>query len=192
MNHFIPLRATVRAVLERPERNSWSIQGFGMLRTYLDPQKRWRLNIWHSRFAVPGVSIIHDHPWDFTSWVISGRFQNVRYIHNSRFGTPYNWMVIKTGEGGGPDGGHGEMRLREDWTESYQPGDTYRQSAEEIHASLYEDGTVTLNDRRRRPDGEHARVFWPDGTEWVDAEPRQATPDEVAEITQFALSRFGD
>lgn len=206
MSHFPPLRAAVRLVLERPENHTWSIQGFGMLRTYLDAEKRWRLNIWHSRFAVPGVSIIHDHPWDFTSWVLCGKFHNQRYVQLlPRNHIPldlyvklmeraeiFEWATIKTGEGGGPDGDRGFVVLGRKDREQYWPESIYRQNATEIHASYYDDGTVTFNDRRRREDGEHARVFWPAGTNWVDAEPREATPDEVREMTEFALSRFGD
>ena len=76
---FDVLRATVRDVLEHPYPREWTVQGFGMLRTYLDPDKRFRLNVWHSKLAIPNVSIVHDHPWHFTSWVMGGNFTNVRY-----------------------------------------------------------------------------------------------------------------
>lgn len=206
MSDFHPMRALVRRILEHPDAHQWSLQGFGMLRTYLDAAKQWRLNIWHSKFAVPGVSVIHDHPWDFTSWVVFGSFTNQRYrqiipaplqfysavnLDMVKRAKIFEWMTIKTGEGGSPTSEREFIALAPQDPERLWSMSTYEQRASEIHASYYEDGTVTLNDRRRLPDGEHARVFWPAGTTWVDAEPREATPDEVYEMTSFALSKFG-
>jgi hypothetical protein len=186
------LRATVRTVLDHPHELPWSVQGFGMMRTYFGADKTFRLNIWDSSLAVPGVSLIHDHPWDFTSWVMAGMFQNVRYDEHPHGNyQQYDWIVIKTGEGGGPDGNSGRCGLAPRLAEFYSAGDTYKQVAEEIHASYYVDGTVTLNERIRRPDGEHARVFWPAGQSWVDAEPRMATEQEVRGTIARALAQFG-
>ena len=39
-------------------------------------------------------------------------------------------------------------------------------------------------------DGEHARVFWPTSTEWVDAMPRRATEMEVLTTVSKALERW--
>jgi hypothetical protein len=177
----------------------WSVQGFGMLRTYLDPAKRYRLNVWHSRFKMPHVSTIHDHPWHFTSWIIAGRFLNQRHtiktVHYAagRYrvsAAPPNFHCqrIKTGPGGGPAGEVSDVFLLPLQPELYDAGDTYHQRADEVHASHYEDGTVTLNDRTRLEDGEHARVFWPYGTKWVDAQPRAATELEVWQATRAALA----
>lgn len=182
-----PLKASIIAILSHPQAFDWSTQGFGMMRTYLDSDKQFRLNIWDQRLAVPDVSIIHDHPWDFTSWIIGGEFRNVRFHEDPRNGKPFDWQVIQTGPGGGPDGNKGTIDLTAGPTEYYYGGDQYRQEAEEIHASFYESGTVTINDRRRRLDGEHARVFWPAGQQWVDAEPRQATTAEVVDVCATAL-----
>lgn len=189
----LALRAAVRSILEHPLEHTWSLQGFGMLRTYFgnDPDQTWRLNLWDSHFAVPGVSVIHDHPWDFTSWVIAGQFVNRRfYTDVSEYGEPFHWMTIRTGEGGGPDGPEGTVWLSPSKPEVLKPGDIYYQSAEEIHYSDYVDGTVTLNKRTRRLDGEHARVFWTFGKKWVDAKPRNACQSEVVEATQRALAHF--
>lgn len=165
-----------------------TVQGFGMLRTYLDADKVWRLNVWHASIAVPNVSTIHDHPWDFQSLVVAGTFRNLRYYpaRHPEDGVPHSHMRIKTGEGGGPAGDPMTTRLVAGPTEIYRAGTVYRQRAEEIHESGYADGTVTLNERRRRPDGEHANVFWREG-HWVDAEPRQATWDEVRVVLGDAL-----
>lgn len=177
---FEGLRGVVRTFLSRE--SGWSVQGFGMMRLYLDPDKEWRLNVWDSSLQVPGVSTIHDHPWHFQSWVISGNFVNARFVVDEDGSVEYDYMVIKTGEGGGPTGERQACRLRQRSAEFYRPGGSYSQSAEEIHESRYGDGTVTLNRRTRVGTGEHARVFWPHGQEWVDAMPRAATEEEVQRV----------
>ena len=44
------LRASIKTLLEHPNELRWTVQGFGMLRCYLDPDKTYRLNIWDSEF----------------------------------------------------------------------------------------------------------------------------------------------
>lgn len=184
-------RALARSIFDKPFEHEWTVQGFGMLRTYLDPDKRWRLNVWHSGLAVPNVSIIHDHPWDFNSLILAGEFYNTRYT-NDVLNSPATHMVqrIRTGEGGGPEGEPVSVALLAHPREIYWAGDIYSQKAEEVHASSYADGTVTLNDRTRRPDPDHALVFWPFGEEWVDAEPRAATRKEIIIATSAAREQF--
>ena len=73
-----PLVATIM----QDDRRSWTVQGFGFLRTYFGPPnapKMYRLNLWDHHFTVPNVSTIHDHPWDFTSVIVAGEFANQRY-----------------------------------------------------------------------------------------------------------------
>lgn len=193
---FNPLQAAVRSLLNHAPAMNWTVQGFGMLRTYLDPDKRFRLNIWHQDLMVPGVSVIHDHPWHFKSWIIAGRFINQRYIQcsaDAKLLSPVkrlSYMTIKTGEGGGPAGSIQDMYVTPLRKEEYFAGDTYAQQASEIHESDYINGCVTLNDRTRVGTGEHARVFWPYGQEWVDAEPRAATVVEIMGACQAALKLF--
>lgn len=186
---FKATRALVRSILERPYDRAWSSQGLGMLRTYLDEKKVWRLNLWHSSQRVAGVSTIHDHPWDFQSLIVCGLFYNTRYqdvIRSSEYGEAFKYHRIRCGDDGGPAGPvlHASLYRRRD--ETYMPGETYSQVAEEIHQSNFRDGTVTLNERVRRPDGEHAHVYWKDG-DWVDAEPHMATREEIALCTRDAL-----
>lgn len=194
---FEAMRACIYTLLRYPRDLKWSVQGFGMMRAYFgtDPRspadsKRFRLNVWDSRLAVKDVSVVHDHPWSFKSWIINGEFHNVRYVEDFLNGDPYDFMIIKTGEGGGPDGIGGTIRLRTIEAEAYKTGDTYFQTPTEIHMSAPADSTVTLNDRTRVGDGEHARVFWPAGGVWVDAAPRAATLDEIYRITQGALDKW--
>lgn len=193
MNSSIYLfaRALARSIFDKPFTYEWTVQGFGMLRTYLDAEKRYRLNVWHKSLAVPGVSVIHDHPWDFKSLILAGQFYNTRYVEdvlNSE--ATHMGQRIRTGEGGGPEGKPFSVALAAVHREVYWDGDVYCQGAEEIHKSEYEDGTVTLNDRTRRPDPDHALVFWPYGEQWVDAEPRPATRDEIIRATSTARIKF--
>ncbi len=188
-------RAVAEEVLSKPWNRDWSVQGFGMLRAYFGADKRFRLNIWDSHLAVPLCSIIHDHPWAFDSLILAGEFKNQRYRCENRqdrdqWGASHEWQVIQTGPGGGPDGSHGFCSLFETATELYGPGDTYSQTPTEVHASYYTDGTITLNDRTRLPDGEHARVFWPVGLEWIDAIPHPATMGDIETVTARALARL--
>lgn len=201
-NEFDAMRAMVRNILESPlirKRSGdldWTVQGFGMLRTYLDKDKRFRLNIWDVALSVPNVSLIHDHPWSFDSWIINGKIRNQRFyvVHGDdrrfEYADPYDYAVIKTGEGGGPDGERGTVYLWPEQIEQLHTGDKYHQDPKEIHLSAFEDGAVTLNDRTRVGDGEHARVFWPHGEQWVDAMPRRATEMEVHETVHKALERW--
>lgn len=187
------LRVAIKTILMHPHNFKWSMQGFGFLRTYLPygpNAKRFRLNVWHNGLTLPNVSIIHDHPWDFTSWILSGVFSNVRFVPYA-YGLPYEFMRIKCGETGGSLGTEPQrINLSRQPTENYVAGDIYQQRADEIHLSMFEDGTVTLNDRVG--DTEMPRVFWEQGKSWVDAKPREATYDEIADTTYLALDRWQD
>lgn len=191
---FSVLRAMVKHALEMPQQHVWTLQGFGMLRTYLGPELR--VHVWDSRYAVENVSLIHTHPWDFESLIVAGRLKNTRYSENEwlpwYLTNPhrFNVQTIACGTGGGLVGHSKEVYLYESSEEIYESGSTYRQIAEEIHKSSPEDGTVTAVLRAFREDTEHARVFWPVGGEWVSAEPRRATPAEIRNITAQALERW--
>jgi hypothetical protein len=189
-------RALVRHVLETTPHTEWTVQGFGFLRTYFGPAdrpKQYRLNLWDRTFTVPNVSTIHDHPWDFKSLIVAGQTANQRYDI-----APVGWTgpsvrpthsctTIRCGVGGGMEKSPPEActlipaRDRED----YKIGDIYRQRADEIHETFFLDGSITLN--QRVGDTERARVFWPYGTEWVDAIPHQATKEEVDRAVAFSL-----
>jgi len=189
------LKPLVSRIMSAPlAKNEWTVQGFGFLRTYFGPPeapKRFRLNLWNSRFAVPNVSTIHDHPWHFKSVIVAGFFCNVRYrVCN---GLTHHFTTIRTGEGGGMEKSPiMNAALQAQRPELYSPGDMYFQEASEIHETLFVDGSVTLNERTPRADGdgEHARVFWPYGSNWVDALPRAATRDEVAEAVSHSLKEW--
>ncbi len=171
------------ASILRDTNREWTVQGFGFLRTYFGPPelpKKYRLNLWDSKFTVPNVSTIHDHPWDFMSLIVAGGFKNQRYdLREAPIDDfTHDYTIIKTGEGGGLL--KSELKsciLFPKPMEHYVPGQMYSQRANEIHETLFKDGSVTLNERIG--DTEQARVFWPHGTDWVDAIPRKATKNEV-------------
>lgn len=192
------LTPLVRRVLEDPH-SEWTVQGFGFLRTYFGPPdapKKFRLNLWDSDLTIPNVSTIHDHPWDFKSIIIAGSFYNKRYLLLSTkewisgiVEPTHHHVTIKTGEGGGKRKITPKIcRLKSLPIEHYAPGDTYEQRADEIHETIFEDGTITLNERIG--DTEHARVFWPYGTDWVDAKPRKATQAEVNSAVTYSLKEW--
>lgn len=197
---FPVVRLMIRDVLNRPLDRPWSVQGFGMLRTYFGSENTYRLNVWDNHLAVRNVSIIHDHPWDFQSWIFSGLFSNVRFLVARRDynGSPhalpacapnYLCQTIKTGEGGGPIGEPTRVFLQRQQPEMFRRGDTYAQYASEVHASYFDNGTVTLNERTNRK-GEDANVFWPINARWVSAEPRPATEEEIWATTRRALDHW--
>lgn len=199
MNGHNFIKPLIEQFLRDPDTidRNWTVQGFGMLRTYFGPnndRKRFRLNLWDDRLAVPNVSTIHDHPWHFESMIVAGVFVNRRFtmLPPSEYGCPtHTYTTIKTGEGGGIVKSEFQTAgLRSGPVELYEDGAIYSQLADEIHESVPARGTITLNERTRVGDGEHARVFWPIGTDWVDAEPREATIKEVVNGIMYSLKRW--
>lgn len=198
MNKDGLLRDLVGALLSAPLNapGEWSLQGFGMLRYYMTPDRALRLHVWHSGYSVPGVSVVHTHPWAFDSYVVSGLVRNVRYQEEPPdapypHGVPYQKQQIRCGPGGGlTDDPSTAVQLYLSADEYCAAGTWYSQKPEEIHASYPDDGTVTLVRRTFGTDTEHAYVYWPAGEEWVSAEPRKATPDEILAITECAYKRW--
>lgn len=186
MNYTAPL---VKKILENPDGFDWSIQGLGMLRLYLSPDIR--LHVWDSSAKYEDVSTMHTHPWDFISYVVFGEVRQYRFTEaTGRSGVPFNRQEILCGEGGGPSGDPEIVYLQHGREEVHPAGSTYRQEASEIHSSFPADGTVTIIHRTFHEDTDHAFVYYPQGEEWVTAEPRPATFDEVHHICASALSRY--
>lgn len=182
-----PTKQLVKTILENALAFKWSIQGLGMLRLYLSSEVR--LHVWDSRYAVPNVSTLHDHPWSFDSLIVAGWINQYRYRVDVE-GDEFLFAILQCGPGGCAKTAPTPIRLLKGRCESYEEGQTYHQRHDEIHQSLPEDGTVTIVTRTFREDTEHARVFWSTGTDWVSAEPRPATPEEVARITSDSLARW--
>lgn len=123
--------------------------------------------------------------------------ENVRYLAhassqviNTETTKEYLSALLFCGPGGGLKGKPETVFLERRPSELYYGGQTYTERAEEIHESKPKDGTVTLVTREFKEDEDHAKVFWPAGTEWGSAVPRQATAEEVSMICGFALKRW--
>src|SRR3954462_14875246 len=185
------VQALVKPLLNRWADVEWSIQGLGMLRTYLDKDHRFRLHIWHSKFQVKDVSAIHDHPWDFTSYVVAGQIQNAKYsLHQD--GEIYQHVKIECGPGttaANMISTYDSQRLQRLASQSIYPGQSYVQRADEIHQTFALDGTVTICDRKLVRKDNHAHVYWISGP-WVSAEPRPARIDEVEFMIKEALKQM--
>lgn len=202
-------REAVRVLLENAGSlgyDAWTLQGFGMLRLYLSRDKSMRLHVWDDRYAVPHVSEMHDHPWDFDSVVVTGEVRNHRfrqmipnektepllafdYFRREQGLEMFRRQTIRCGEGGCEVGGLEDVVLRREPEEIVRAGRSYRQAANEIHVSRPLRGSVTIV-KRTVPEGgdpDFAHVFIEPGQPWVSAEPRLATPEEIAAITGTAL-----
>lgn len=176
----------VRDVLDHPFEHAWTIQGLGMLRTYLDPWEVERLHIWDTGTAVEDVSTIHDHPWDFRSRIVAGEIRNQRFvIDGSELAAEFLTAKIRCGAGGGLISDPVPVRICSEGVERYGPGDQYSQRAPELHESFPSRGAVTVISREFRTDRDVATVCWRTG-EWVSAEPRPATRAEVEHFIGLA------
>jgi hypothetical protein len=161
----------------------WEVQGFGMLRTYITSHEV-RLHVWDSRLKVPNVSLIHTHPWDFTSVCLNGRIRNVKFVEEPGEPNHAHTTILcgKEAKIARPEKTILPVRLKVSSTDVYEPGDFYEEEAHEIHLSQPEDGTITLVERHTKTDPDHAKVYWDLGTDWVSAKPRDATPYEVEAV----------
>jgi len=182
----------LRSILRNHKSYEWTFQGFGMIRTYLDDQKRWRLNVWHPKMRTHGVSDIHDHPWSFTSHVLVGRIKNIVYHHKPTdlIAPSHHRVVIKTGENKQVIEPPTDVGLGVYPDQVILAGGSYFQHRSEIHRTEAEPGTVTLNDRSPATLSYTAQVFYPYGTEWVPATPRKATSSEIYLALDTALERL--
>lgn len=181
----------IRKLLEHADRLEWSLQGFGMLRAYLGADKRTRLHIWDDRYAVPNVSTIHDHPWHFESLVVSGQVENTIYEEQAPVGATHHVQRIICGPGGCAMDRLPDVRLYVVSSRVYRAEQVYGQRAHWVHESKPSRGAVTLVHRKFLDQTEQAHVLFPVGAEWVSAEPRPATREEVASIVGYALSVWG-
>jgi hypothetical protein len=182
-------KALVKNLLEHPESMDWTLQGFGMLRCYLEPELR--LHVWDSRFRFAEVSDLHTHPWDFHSVVVAGVVRNKRFREVTQWeagGEKLRRQTIRCGVGGGLTGDPEDVRLSGSRFEVLEEGATYTQHAREIHRSVPEDGSVTIIEREFKDDTEHAYVYF-EG-EWVTAEPRPATEEEIDSIVANSLAAW--
>lgn len=177
----------------------WTVQGFGMFQLYIDTPKTElmavdsvRLDLWDSAFRIPDVSDIHSHPWNFESMVVAGRLKNHRYHALPEPNQPTHQRVtIKCGAGAMVKSVPSYVALIASGPQVLYAGESYGQLYNEVHKTEYTDGTVTLCHRYLvSGDVDHAYSFYEVGKEWVSAEPRAATEEEVRSACAKALARF--
>lgn len=179
-------KSLVKKILESPYDLEWSIQGLGMLRLYLDDERR--LHIWDDRYSVENVSVMHTHPWHFKSTVIAGVVHNTRFVEHPDYQRYYKQKIF-CGEGGGLVGESTRVGLMPSSKETYNERESYYEQAHEVHISSPRRGTVTIVKREFLDDADHAFVYWTVG-DWVSAEPRKATRDEIKDITEYSLKKW--
>lgn len=188
------LRQVFLAAKDQPD--GWSIQGLGMLRLYMSDDETWRLHIWDKDAVYkPKPSPIHTHPWDLESTIIGGRITNQKWLEigskvEGAVPLKYSVQAIKCGEGGCVLGEPQETWLTRGPVRSLGPKDFYAMQKDEIHETIFFDGTVTLLHRSFIGNRDIARVFWPAGREFISAHGRTATRDEVARATEKAIKRL--
>ncbi len=184
------LRRIVREVLEHPGEHRWSVHGIGMMRTYLDDAREWRVNLWHPVLLNPGISTMHTHPWPFDSYVLAGQLKNLRFDRCTKGSVDAElWNEGKIECGAGFDGLKGPpeiVTLHRREVETYKPNMTYTQLPPEIHDTNAAAGSITVIRRGEMLPGCEASVFWPVGQEWGDAS-REYDADEAEAVVALAL-----
>ncbi len=193
-------RVLVKSILESAIDYEWSIQGFGMLRLYLEPEVR--LHIWDSHYRIESASLVHTHPWNFESFIVAGMMRNYQYQEskdlnpNKRTYDCKMWkQEIIPGERAraATNGNAYLVAMEHPEVDIYTVGNTYRQLRTVPHMSEYEDGTVTIISRHDRTEQDRAFSYWPKSygkQGWISAAPRVATTKEVDDITQRSLKRW--
>lgn len=183
------MKDAVVDALTVPFNHEWTVQGFGFLRCYLDEKRRFRLNVWHSDLTYPGVSTIHNHPWDFTSHVYGGVITNCTYKEYPE-GDAYCWQNIRTGIENSEGQLFGDLNMTtlkfKDW-KSFGRDTGYDMRWDEIHRTVFTDGAVSLNERFSQGSGDEARVFWKARERWGTAKVRLATQEEIVKYTAIGL-----
>ena len=170
-----------------PRARNWTVQGFGMLRCYLDNDLSDRLHVWTNALRVQGVSDIHTHPWDFGSMVLAGRLINKRYEEvspHTEYSSAYFRRLIKPGEATQlePDQRVWLRPIRDDHVHTNR---YYNQKYTEIHRTLFDEGTVSVVSRDRGDLPDTAFTYF--RRTWGSAKPRKALPEEVEAAVAVAF-----
>lgn len=187
-------RDEVHEILLDWRSHEWQVQGFGMLRTYLDGPGEPRLQVWDQRLACWGNNAIHDHPWRFESTTYAGLLFNQRFDVVPHHGSNGHVTEIIPGTRGGK---MSERPVRPCLIaahplEVYSLGDRYQQHHREMHLTRYAQGTVTLITRGDREPADIARVAWfgePDAQPPF-VNPYPATADMARTVIADALAAW--
>lgn len=189
------VRDRVRNILEHPEDHQWQVQGFGMLRTYLEGPGEPRLQVWDQRLATWHNNAIHDHPWAFRSVIVAGLLYNQRFeVRTGRRAANGHTTEIKPGVRGGQLSEREVLpcEIRPGPVEVYAMGDEYSQTHRELHLTRYQQGTVTLIERSDREVADLARIAWygDAGDQPPFVNPYEPTPDQIERTLTLALDSW--
>lgn len=186
--------ADIVDILDRPFKLQWRAHGIGFIKAYLDDAKTRRINVYHKMFLTPNISLHHDHPWELRSTIYAGELTNVRYDYVSpgdeNTGELYTMGTLCCHPFDGIGQVVHDVVLRARGEEVYAPYSRYRQLPNEVHATTAIDGTVTVLERGPPSADNTARIFWPEGTEWVDA-TRELGPGEIVSAAEAAMRQMG-
>lgn len=161
------VEAMVSPILRRPHEtdlSAWTIQGLGMLRYRIN--SNLRLHIWNSDIKSPNIenSSKHTHAWNFQSYVFSGQLQNTIYVKTQEGVVAERYMEqeIECGADGGCTMAKPmEVGLAQSRCNVYRAGGTYYERGDEIHETNWQDTTVTLIYREKKPGKDIAKIYIP-------------------------------
>jgi hypothetical protein len=219
---FAVKRALVKAILQRAEHYAWEVPANGRLTLVLEPNVAV-INVFHSKYRVPNSTAIHSHTVDFRSDIVGGVMRQYRYLRAAAAGDgsapgmntdaghgPAPRVVAGAGDGPAArryweqeltlDGKLSrdpmECYLTESAIETYAAGEFYEITADEIHQSAPEDGTVTLITRQHRTSPTSVSTFWPWAPLALGARPsdkiipKEAAEGVVRDVITVALERW--
>lgn len=172
----------------------WQVQGFGMLRTYLDGPGEPRLQIWDQRLATWSNNAVHDHPWSFESTIFAGTIFNQRFTLFSNLHENGCVTQIKPGTRGGQLSERPVHRTNISplGVEVYGMGETYSQLHREMHLTRYAQSSITLIERTGREAADLANVAWygEPGDQPPFVNPYEASDELVAAVVGDALKTW--
>lgn len=174
---YLPSMADLRASPERPR-----VHHNGFIQ--LDLDARHRLHVWHPMLMIRQRTYnpVHDHAFDFQSFVFSGRLVHVVYsIEPGVFGTHCIWQPESVP--GLPDKYVQEstpVQLICQSALAFQPGEGYTFEAFKFHESLANEPTLTIIRKEFEFEGSAAgaSVLVPLGIE-PDCEFKRSGHDEA-------------
>lgn len=180
----------VKKIMKFPFDYEWELQGFGMLRTYID--KYTRLQIWLKDFIIPNVTDIHTHPWDFKSFIYQGQIRNnIFFEYDPQNSVSGEWFqcdkcLILTGENAYVKE-RTPVILKPNGSFEYSQGDLYHHGKDIPHRIDFIDGTITILTKSNIHEDSLAYSYVKGfENEWVSAAPRPATKEEIKAFIEAA------
>ena len=154
------IRGLVKAILQNADRFQCEVPANGRLTIVLDPGVMV-INIFDGRYRQPGTTAIHSHTVDFRSDIVGGVMRQYRYGRVDDGGDAKRYWGQELTLDGKLIGEPAACFLREGELEVYPAGEFYEITADEIHQSVPEDGTVTLITRQHKTRPSSVFTFWP-------------------------------